>query len=237
VKTIGKHIANALQEELSPVVADFATTESDKEDSTVAKSATVQLCTDNPTVAKFATVQIEGLREVVRHVEYYNLEMITSIGYRVKSPEGVLFRRWANQVLKDYLLRGYAINMRLNQLEDRMDRRLAKTEQDVIDLKEQVGFFVKTALPPVEGVLFEGQIKDAYDVALKIIRSAKKSIVLIDNWLDDTVLTMLDKRADGVKCTVYTKKLRMASRHFCKESSRSSDNGRRDDDRRNRSPL
>ena len=90
-------------------------------------------------------------------------------------------------------------------MEDRVDRRLAKTEREVIELKEQVGFFVKTALPPVEGVLFEGQIKDAYDIALKIIRSAKKSIILIDNWLDDTVLTMLDKRANGVKCTVYTK--------------------------------
>ena len=90
-------------------------------------------------------------------------------------------------------------------MEDKVDRRLAKTERDVIELKEQVGFFVKTALPPVEGVLFEGQIKDAYDIALKIIRSARKSIVLIDNWLDDTVLTMLDKRANGVKCTVYTK--------------------------------
>lgn len=135
----------------------------------------------------------------------YDLDAIISVGYRVKSLRGTQFRRWATKVLRDHLLKGFSINTRLNQLEDKVDRRLAKTEQDVIELKEQVGFFVKTALPPVEGVLFEGQIKDAYDIALKIIRSAKKSIVLIDNWLDDTVLTMLDKRAIGVKCTVYTK--------------------------------
>ena len=135
----------------------------------------------------------------------YDLDAIISVGYRVKSLRGTQFRRWATNVLRDHLLKRFSVNARLNQLEDKMDRRLAKTEQDVIELKEQVGFFVKTALPPVEGVLFEGQIKDAYDVALKIIRSAKKSIVLVDNWIDDTVLTMLDKRAEGVKCTVYTK--------------------------------
>lgn len=135
----------------------------------------------------------------------YDLDAIISVGYRVKSLRGTQFRRWATKVLRDHLLKGFSVNTRLNQLEDRVDRRLAKTEREVIELKEQVGFFVKTALPPVEGVLFEGQIKDAYDIALKIIRSAKKSIILIDNWLDDTVLTMLDKRANGVKCTVYTK--------------------------------
>ena len=179
VKTIGKHIANALQEELAPIAED----------------------TDR-LVAKFATTAADGK---TYQVEHYSLDVITSVGYRVKSSEGVMFRRWANRVLKNYLLRGYAVNERLNQLEDKVDRRLAKTERDVIELKEQVGFFVKTALPPVEGVLFEGQIKDAYDVALKIVRSARRSLVLIDNWIDDTVLTMLDKRGAGVSCTVYTK--------------------------------
>ena len=101
---------------------------------------------------------------------FYNLDAIIAVGYRVNSVRATQFRIWATQVLKSYLLRGYAVNERMNLLEDRMDRRLAKTEQDVIELKEQVGFFVKTALPPVEGVLFEGQIKDAYDVALKIIQ-------------------------------------------------------------------
>ena len=153
-------------------------------------------------VSKMETTAADGKRY---KTAYYNLDAIIAVGYRVNSVRATQFRIWATQVLKSYLLKGYAVNARINQLEDKIDRRLAKTEQDVIELKEQVGFFVKTALPPVEGVLFEGQIKDAYDVALKIIRSAKKSIILIDNWLDDTVLTMLDKRADGVKCTVYTK--------------------------------
>ena len=161
--------------------------------------------TKEATAEESSVVRFEGARRVSRRVTMYNLDAIISVGYRVNSVRGVQFRQWATQVLKSYLLKGYAVNARINQLEDKIDRRLAKTEQDVIELKEQVGFFVKTALPPVEGVLFEGQIKDAYDVALKIIRSAKKSIILIDNWLDDTVLTMLDKRADGVKCTVYTK--------------------------------
>ena len=138
-------------------------------------------------------------------VRFYNLDAIIAVGYRVNSVRATQFRIWTTKVLKDYLLRGYAVNERLNLLEDKVDRRLAKTERDVIELKEQVGFFVKTALPPVEGVLFEGQIKDAYDVALKIVRSARKSLVLIDNWIDDTVLTMLDKRGAGVSCTVYTK--------------------------------
>ena len=116
---------------------------------------------------------------------FYNLDAIISVGYRVNSVRATQFRIWATQVLKSYLLRGYAVNERMNLLEDRMDRRLAKTEQDVIELKEQVGFFVKTALPPVEGVLFEGQIKDAYDVALKIIqhrRHAKTPLFPRELW-------------------------------------------------------
>jgi hypothetical protein len=106
IKTIGKHINNALKEELSPdaVVADFATTQ---QFPTIAKNATLA---ENPTVANFATVQIEGNREVLRNIEYYNLDMILSVGYRVKSNQGIKFRAWANRVLKDYLLRGYAIN-------------------------------------------------------------------------------------------------------------------------------
>jgi len=98
----------------------------------------------------------------------------------VKAHRGTQFRRWATSVLREYLLRGYSFNTRLNQLEDKADRRLAKTEQDVVDLKERVDFFVRTELPPREGVVFEGQIKDGYDLALSIIRQAKKSVVLID---------------------------------------------------------
>ena len=168
VKTIGKHINSALAEELKGV----------------------------PTVAKFATLQQEGDRWVRRPKEYYNLDMILSVGYRVKSSRGIAFRRWANTVLKEYLLRGYTINPRLEQLE----RRVAKTE-------EKIDFFVRAALPPVEGVFFDGQIFDAYEFASKLIKSAKKEIVLIDNYVDETVLTMLDKRGPSVKATIYTKQV------------------------------
>lgn len=136
----------------------------------------------------------------------YNLDVVISVGYRVKSAQGVLFRKWATSVLLDYMMRGYAVNTRLNQLEDRMDRRLAKNEQDIVELKDRVDFFVRTELPPKEGVLFEGQIKDGYDLALKIIRSAKKSVVLIDNWVDERVLTMLEERGAKVSATIYTKR-------------------------------
>ena len=120
VKTIGKHIANALAEELAEI----------------------------PTVANFATVQIEGGREVKRNVEYYNLDMILSVGYRVKSQQGVLFRQWANRVLKDYLLKGYAINQRLTKIENQLERQQNLLTQH----SEKIDFFVRTALPPVEGI-------------------------------------------------------------------------------------
>ena len=165
VKTIGKHIATALQEELK----------------------------DLPTVAIFATVQQEGARWVKRQKEYYNLDMVLSVGYRVHSSRGVAFRRWANTVLKEYLFRGYAINPRLEQLEKR-----------VANAEEKIDFFVKTSLPPVEGIFFDGQIYDAYEFVCDLIRGAKTRIILIDNYIDDTVLTMLDKRGAEVTASVYT---------------------------------
>ncbi len=133
IKTIGKHISNALKEELI----------------------------DIPTVAKFATVQKEGERFVTRQVEFYNLDMILSIGYRVKSKRGIQFRQWANKVLKDYLLKGYSINQRLNEIEQRMDNKL----------------------------------------------SAKHSLILIDNYVDESVLLMLSKRCSRVSATIYTHKI------------------------------
>jgi hypothetical protein len=187
IKTIGKHIANALSEELAPC-------------SVVANSATSP-CLQNPTVAKFATVQQEGAREVVRQVEYYSLDVVLSVGYRVKSAQGILFRRWANTVLKEYLLRGYAVNARLNQLEDKVDRRLAKTKADVADLTEKVDFFVQTQTPPLQGVFYEGQLWDARALVLKLIESAKRSLILIDNWATGEVLELLAmKRKGKEKC-------------------------------------
>ena len=167
-KTIAKHINNALDEELK----------------------------DIPTVANFEIVQQEGNRWVKRSKEFFNLDMILSVGYRVHSSRGVAFRRWANAVLKEYLIRGYAINPRLEQLE----QRVTKTE-------EKIDFFVKTALPPVEGIFFDGQIFDAYEFICKLIKSATSRIVLLDNYVDESVLTMLDKRNPGVAATIYTQKI------------------------------
>lgn len=146
------------------------------------------------TVKEYLTVQQEGSRQITRRVLFYNLDVIISVGYRVKSIRGTQFRQWANRVLKDYLLRGYSINSRIERLENRM----AQTE-------EKIDFFVHTSLPPVQGIFYDGQVFDAYTFASNLIRSAKKSIVLIDNYIDDTVLLLLDKRQTGVQATIYTK--------------------------------
>lgn len=162
IKTIGKHINNALKEELLniPVVANFATTASDGK---------------------------------VYKVDYYNLDMILSVGYRVKSQRGIEFRRWANTILKEYLLKGYSVNQRLVAL-----------EHTVADHSKKLDFFIRTSLPPVEGVFYDGQIFDAYKFASDLICSAKKSIVLIDNYVDGSVLLMLSKRHPGVSAHIYT---------------------------------
>jgi len=201
VKTIGKHIANALSEELasSSVVSNFATTQR-LENPTVAKSAIVE-ASQNPVVAKFATTAADGK---TYQVEYYSLDVILSVGYRVKSAQGILFRRWANTVLKEYLLRGYSVNARLNQLEDKMDRRLAQHDQAIVDLKEKVDFFVQTKTPPLRGVFYDGQLWDARALVLKLVAGAKRSLVLIDNWASPEVFDLFAKKRKGVKVTVFT---------------------------------
>ena len=129
----------------------------------------------------------------------YNLDVIISVGYRVKSIRGTQFRIWANKVLKDYLLKGYAFGRRMNRIED-----------DVHSLKEKVNKFelkLKTSLPPNEGIFFDGQVFDAYLFVTNLIKVADKSIVLIDNYIDETVLEMLSKRKSGVRTTIFTSKL------------------------------
>ena len=165
VKTIGKHINNALKEELDNV----------------------------PVVAKFATTAADGK---VYQTEHYNLDMVISVGFRVKSRRGVDFRRWANTILKEYMLKGYAINQRIEQL-----------EKTVALHSEKIDFFVRTSLPPVEGIFFDGQIFDAYKFATDLIKTARKSLLLIDNYVDDSVLLMLSKRNPGVSATIYTQKI------------------------------
>lgn len=138
---------------------------------------------------------------------FYSLDVIISVGYRVKSIRGTQFRQWANKVLKEYLLRGYSVNQRLLHMESRIDRRLAEHDCQIRELSGKVDFFLKTSLPPREGILFDGQIFDAYLFVCDLIRRAKSQIVLIDNYIDETVLTLLDKRAPGVSATVFTRKL------------------------------
>ena len=162
------------------------------------------------TTEDFSVVRMEGLRQVRRKVTCYNLDAIISVGYRVNSILGVKFRQWATSVLKDYLLRGYSVNARLNQLEDKMDRRLAKTEADVAELKDKVDFFVQTQTPPLQGVFYNGQLWDARALVLKLIQSAKRSLILIDNWANTEVLDLFKKKREGVRLTIFT------SEHFKK---------------------
>ena len=148
------------------------------------------------TCAKIAQVQTEGKRTVMREVNYYNLDMILSVGYRVNSINATKFRQWANKVLKDYLLHGYAINQRIERLENRVSRT-----------EEKIELFVRTSLPPMEGVFYEGQIFDAHVFASNLIKSAKSSIVLIDNYVDESVLTTLSKRENNVSAKIVTRSI------------------------------
>ena len=173
VKTIGKHIKNALREELAdiPVVANFATTASDGK---------------------------------TYDVEYYNLDMVLSIGYRVKSSRGIQFRKWANSTLREYLMKGFLINDRLSDLEGRVNARLFEHEKRLDEYGEKIDFFVRTSLPPVEGIFYDGQIFDAYVFVSDLVKSAKQRIVLIDNYVDESVLLLLSKRAPGVSAEIRT---------------------------------
>lgn len=154
--------------------------------------------------AKFAYTASDGK---TYQVDYYNLDVIISVGYRVKSQRGTQFRQWANKVLKEYLLKGYSINQRINQLENKMDSRLTAHDRQLEELTNKVDFFVRTSLPPVEGIFFNGQIFDAYKFASDLIKSARQSLVLIDNYVDESVLLMLSKRQPGVTATIYTQRI------------------------------
>ncbi|MBO5673757.1 MAG: virulence RhuM family protein [Paludibacteraceae bacterium] len=136
----------------------------------------------------------------------YNLDVIISVGYRVKSQRGVQFRQWANRVIKDYMLKGYAINQQMLAMEERIGRQLQDHTLQIHDLQEKVNFFVRTSLPPHQGIFYNGQIFDAYTFINDRIREATTRIILIDNYIDDSVLTILSKRADKVAATIYTKK-------------------------------
>ncbi|MDR0744369.1 MAG: virulence RhuM family protein [Holosporales bacterium] len=133
----------------------------------------------------------------------YSLDVIISVGYRVKSQRGIDFRKWANRVLKEYLLKGYIMNAKSQAIEKKLDEH----DKQIATLTEKVDFFVRTSLPPVEGVFFDGQIFDAYVFATDLIKSAKRSLFLIDNYVDESVLLMLAKRNPGVTASIYTGKI------------------------------
>ena len=149
-------------------------------------------------------VQILHINQRGRPLALYSLDVIISVGYRVKSLIGTQFRRWATQILKNHLLHGQALIQRMNVIEDRLDRRLAKTEADVVELKDKVDFFVQTREPPIQGVFYEGQLWDACSLVEKLIGRAKKEIVLIDSWVGPSTLDMLAKKRKGVNVEVVT---------------------------------
>ncbi len=139
-----------------------------------------------------------------RPVAFYSLDVIISVGYRVKSVVGTRFRQWANKILKEYLLRGYSVNSRLNQLEDKVDRRMAKVESDISDLKDKVDFFVQTKEPPLQGIFYQGRYWDAKSLLIKFIRRAKKELIVIDAYVGVATLDMLVKRGRGVRIELVT---------------------------------
>lgn len=162
IKTIGKHINNALREELKSI----------------------------PVIAKFATTASDGK---TYQVEHYNLDMILSVGYRVKSQRGILFRRWANNVLKEYLLKGHVY-----------DHRFEKIEKKLFEHDQKFDLIINTGLKPSEGIFFDGQIFDAWHFVSGLIKAAKQSIVLIDNYVDESVLLLMAKRKAGVSASIFT---------------------------------
>ena len=152
------------------------------------------------TARKIRVVRKEGNRNVRRTIDYYNLDMIISVGYKVNSKRGVKFRQWATQVLKDHLLKGYSVNKSLQEVKT----QLGTQDKRISLLEDKVDFFVRSSLPPVEGVFYDGQIFDAYVQIAGLIKQAKHSIVLVDNYIDETTLTMLSKRDVNVSATIYT---------------------------------
>ena len=155
---------------------------------------------------------------VKKPVPFYSLDVIISVGYRVKSQRGIQFRQWANRILRDYLLRGYAMNPHLRYIEQRIDDKLQEHTEQIHELQDKVDFFIRTALPPREGIFVDGQIYDAFEFIERLIKSAKKSILLIDNYVDESVLTMMSEKQKEVSVDIYTKEisnaLQLAEKNF-----------------------
>lgn len=159
------------------------------------------------TVRNFRTVRVEGNREVFRNITYYNLDVIISVGFRVNTKIGIHFRRWANGILKNNLLKGYSINQRIDYIENKFDNKLYNHDVQLKEISEQINYFVQKSMPPVQGVFYGGEIFEAYKFMSNLIKIANESIIVVDNYIDESVLTMLDKRKDGVMATIYTDKI------------------------------
>ena len=166
------------------------------------------------TVRNFRTVRKEGNRMVNRTLTYYNLDTIISVGFRVNTKRGIMFRQWANRTLKEYLLRGYAFHQQMIAMQRQIDvrleeqnERLSVVENHLHEHDQKFDMIVKTPELPNEGVFFDGQIFDAFKLVMQLIKSAEHRIILIDNYINEEILTMFDQRANGVTACIYTARI------------------------------
>ena len=166
------------------------------------------------TVRNFRTVRKEGNRMVNRTLTYYNLDTIISVGFRVNTKRGIMFRQWANRTLKEYLLRGYAFHQQMIAMQRQIDvrleeqnERLSAVENHLHKHDQKFDMIVKTPELPNEGVFFDGQIFDAFKLVMQLIKSAEHRIILIDNYINEEILTMFDQRANGVTACIYTARI------------------------------
>ena len=166
------------------------------------------------TVRNFRTVRKEGNRMVNRTLTYYNLDAIISVGFRVNTKRGIMFRQWANRTLKEYLLRGYAFHQQMIAMQRQIDvrleeqnERLSAVENHLHEHDQKFDMIVKTPELPNEGVFFDGQIFDAFKLVMQLIKSAEHRIILIDNYINEEILTMFDQRANGVTACIYTARI------------------------------
>ena len=160
--------------------------------------------TESSVVKESLTTAKDGKRYKTKT---YNLDVIISVGYRVKSKRGTMFRQWANRVLKEFIIRGYVLNQQLRSLEEKMETKFFDYDTKLRAMQNKIDFFVRTSLPPIEGIFYDGQIFDAYAQIVSLIRQAKHSIVLIDNYINVDTLTMLSNRDTNVSATIYTRQL------------------------------
>ena len=158
------------------------------------------------TTQKIRVVRLEGNRRVTRTIDFYNLDMIISVGYRVNSANATQFRRWATRILKEYMLRGYAVNQQLIHFEERVDRRFKTIESELSAHKEKIDFFVRTNQAPVEQVFFGGEFFAARVLLEQLIKTTKNRVVIIDTYVDAATFEMLDVRAKGVEAIIYSGK-------------------------------